>query len=206
MRLGRGSTLPARYQYDPLSCGACADCLGNPPATRINAITSPPAQPPTTKAANIHRKVAMVLPPSSGDSIDVHDIQATPRGNHRQSVRVRNRCRCAMTPLWSGRPQKPDRISMQERDGPWSDDESSISGDSEKQRRVRRESMTVLKCNECAPCAFKRPSRSYPQFLWTSLWINPRIAASNRGDPWIARKSGDECWLAEFLMRASLVA
>ena len=48
--------------------------------------------------------------------------------------------------------------------------------------------------------------KSYPQFLWTSLWINPRIAASNRGNPWIARKSGDECRLAGFLMTAPLVA
>src|ERR1022692_1253526 len=111
-----------------------------------------------------------------------------------------------MTPLWSGRPQKArSNIDARAR-RPVERRRIVDKWRFAEQRRVRRESMTVLKCNECAPCAFKRPSRSYPQFLWTSLWINPRIAASNRGDPWIARKSGDECWLAEFLMRASLVA
>src|SRR6266404_3574661 len=38
----------------PFKSGACSNCLGNPPAMYINAITSTPPNPPAMNAATTH--------------------------------------------------------------------------------------------------------------------------------------------------------
>jgi hypothetical protein len=64
--LNRRDSRSSQAQGIPFKSGARSDCLGNPPAICINAITSTPANPPPMNAAITHQNET-IKPPLSDD-------------------------------------------------------------------------------------------------------------------------------------------